>query len=98
MNDRQVNVSPNIIRMTKSRRTGWAENAARMGAKRNTCRTVVGKPERKRPVGRPRRWSNDDIKMDLREIGWGGTNWIDLVQDREQWRALVDKVINLRVP
>jgi hypothetical protein len=57
----------------------------------------VGKPERKRPLGRPGR-RLDNIKMDLREIGWGGMDWIDLVQDREQWRALVNTVMNLRVP
>jgi hypothetical protein len=84
--------------MTKSRRMGWAENAARMGEKRNACRILVGKPEGKRPVGGPRHRWNDDINMDLREIVWDGTNWIDLVQDRDQWRALVDTVINLRVP
>jgi hypothetical protein len=58
---------------------------------------LVGKPEGKRPPGRPRRrWEN--IKMDLREIGWGGMDWINLVQDRDQWRALVNTVMNLRVP
>jgi hypothetical protein len=58
----------------------------------------VGKPEEKRPLGRPRwRWK-DNIKIDLREIGWGGMDWINLAQDRDQWRALVNKVMNLRVP
>jgi hypothetical protein len=58
----------------------------------------VGKPERKRPLGKPRcRWE-DNIRMDLREMGWGGMDWIDLAQDRDQWRALVNTVMNLRVP
>jgi hypothetical protein len=66
--------------------------------KRNTYRILVGKPEGKRPLGRPRhRWLNN-IKMDLREIGWGGMDWIDLAQDRDQWRALVNTVTNLQVP
>jgi hypothetical protein len=58
----------------------------------------VEKPEGKRPLGRPRRRWEDDIKMDLREIGWGGMDWIDLAQDRDQWRALVNTVMNLGVP
>jgi hypothetical protein len=59
---------------------------------------LVGKPEGKRPLGRPRRRWENNIKMDLREIGWGDMDWIDLAQDRDQWRALVNTVINLRVP
>jgi hypothetical protein len=58
----------------------------------------VGKPEGKRPVGRPRRWWVDNIKIDLRDIGWDGRDWIDLAQDRDQWRALVNTVMNLRFP
>jgi hypothetical protein len=58
----------------------------------------VGKPKGKRPLGRPRRRWEDNIKMDLREIGWGGMDWFDLAQDREHWRALVNTVMNLRVP
>jgi hypothetical protein len=69
-----------------------------MGAKRNANRILVGKPEGKRPLGRPRcRWV-DDVKMDLREIAWSGMDWINLAQDRNQWRALVNVVLNLRVP
>jgi hypothetical protein len=58
----------------------------------------VGKPEGKRPLGRPRRTWENNIKMDLREIGWGGMEWIDLAQNRDQWRALVNTVMDLRVP
>jgi hypothetical protein len=68
------------------------------GEKRNVYRILLGMPEEKRPLGRPRcRWL-DNIKMDLREIGWDGMDWIDLAQNMEQWRALVNKVKNLRVP
>jgi hypothetical protein len=68
-----------------------------MGAKRNSCRILVGKPEGKRAIGRPKhRWV--DNKMDLRETGLDGIDWIDLAQDRDRWRALVNAVMNLRVP
>jgi hypothetical protein len=68
------------------------------GAKRNAYRILVGKPEGKRPLGRSgHRWE-DNIKMAVREIGWGGMDWIDLAQDRDQWRALVNTVMNLLVP
>jgi hypothetical protein len=69
-----------------------------LGEKRNAYMILVGKPEGKRPPGRFRlRWE-DIIKMDFREIGWGGIDWIDLAQDRDQWKALVNTVMNLRVP
>jgi hypothetical protein len=68
------------------------------GEKRNAYRILVGKPEGKRPLGRPRRRWVDNIKMDLRKIGWDGMDWIDLAQDSDQWRALVNMVMNLRVP
>jgi hypothetical protein len=69
-----------------------------MDEKRNAYRILVGKPEGKRPLGRPRFSWADYIEMNLREIGWGGRNWIDLAQDRYQWRALVKTAMNLRVP
>jgi hypothetical protein len=89
--------SPSIIRMIKSKWLRRAGHVARMGEKRNASKMLVEKPEEKRPVGRPRRrW--EDIRMDLREIGWGGMDWSDLARARDQWRALVNTVINLRVP
>jgi hypothetical protein len=69
-----------------------------MEEKRNAYRILVGKPEGKRPLGRPRRKWEDNIKMDLKEIGWGGNDWIHLARDGYQWRALVNRVMNLRVP
>jgi hypothetical protein len=75
--------------MIKSRKVRWAGNVARMGAKRNAYRILVGKPEGKRPLGRPRRRWENDIKMYLREIGWGVMDWIHLAQDRDYWRAIV---------
>jgi hypothetical protein len=69
-----------------------------MGEMRNACRILVGKPEGKRPLGRPRRKWVCNIKTDLRDIGWGCMDWIDVAQDRDQWRALVNTVRNLRVP
>jgi hypothetical protein len=84
--------------MIKSRRMRWAGHVAPIGAKRNAYRILVGKPEGKRPLGRPRcRWV-DNIKMDLRVTGWYCMDWIDLTQDMDQWRALVNTVMNLRVP
>jgi hypothetical protein len=90
--------SPNIIRMIKSRRLRWVGHVARMGAKRIAYNRLVGKPAGKSPLQRPRcRWV-DNIKIDLREIGWDCMDWINLAQDRDQWRALVNKVMNLWVP
>jgi hypothetical protein len=68
-----------------------------MGAKRNAYRIFVGEPEGKRLLGRPRRRCLDNVKMDLREIGWDGIDWIDFAKDRDQWKALVNTVMNLRV-
>jgi hypothetical protein len=84
--------------MIKSRRMRRAGHVARMGEIRSAYRILVGKPERRRPLRRPKRISVDNIKMDLREIGWDGMDWIELAQDRDQWRALVNTVINLWVP
>jgi hypothetical protein len=68
------------------------------GEKSIACRILVGKPEGKRPLGRPgRRWM-DNVKVDLRKVGWDGMEWIDMAQDRDQWRALVNTVMNIRVP
>jgi hypothetical protein len=69
-----------------------------MGEKRNAYRLLVGKPEGKRPLGRPRRMWVDNSRMDLGEVGWGDVNWIGLAQDRNRWRALVNSVLNVRVP
>jgi hypothetical protein len=69
-----------------------------MEEKRNAYRILVGKPERKRSLGRPRRRWEDNTRMDLREIGWDGMDWINLAQDGDQWRALVNTVMSLRVP
>jgi hypothetical protein len=84
--------------MIKSRRMRWAGHIARMGEKRNAYRVLVGKPGGKRPLGRPRHRWVDNIIMDLREIGWVGMDWIDLAQNRDQRKALVNTVMNLRVP
>jgi hypothetical protein len=89
--------SPNIIRQIKSRRMMWAGYVARMGEERNVYKVLVGKPEGKRPLGRPRHRWEDGIRMDLREIGWGDVEWIQLPQDRDRWRALVNTVMNLQV-
>jgi hypothetical protein len=90
--------SPNIVTVIKSRRMGWAAHVARMGEGRGVYRVLVGKPEGRRPLRRPRRRWEDNIKMDLKEIGIDGANWIRLAQDRVQWRAFMNTVMNLRVP
>jgi hypothetical protein len=89
---------PNIVRVIKSRRMRWVGHVARMGEGRGVYMVLVGRPEGKRPLGRPRdRWE-DNIKMDLREIGIDGANWIQMAQDMVQWRACMNTVMNLRVP
>jgi hypothetical protein len=89
--------SPNIVRVIKSRRMRWAGHVARMGEVRGVYRVLVGNPEGKRPLGRPRlRWEGN-INMDLREIGIDGSNCIWLAQDRDQWWAFANTVMNLRV-
>jgi hypothetical protein len=90
--------SPSIIRMIKSRSMRWAGYVARMGTKRNAYMMLVPMSEGKKPLGRPRRGWVDDIKIDLRDIGWDSMDWIDVAQDRDQWRTLVNTVMNLRVP
>jgi hypothetical protein len=89
---------PNIIRMMKSRRMRWVGHIARMGAKGNAYTISMRNPEEKRALGRPRHRWKDNIKMDLIEIRWGDVDWIHVAQDRDQWRALVNTVMNLRVP
>ena len=89
---------PNIVRVVKSRRMRWAGHVARMGEDRGVHRVLVGKPEGKRPLGRPRRRWEDNIKMDLQEVGGGRGDWMELAQDRDRWRALVSTVMNFRVP
>jgi len=91
--------SPNIARVIKSRRIGWAGHVALMGERRGIYRFLVGKPEGKRPLGRHRRRWEDNIKVDVHGSGmWGGMDWIKLAQDRDKWRTLVNAVMNLRVP
>jgi hypothetical protein len=76
----------------------WTGHVARMRERRGAYRVLVGKPEGRRPLGRPRRRWEDTIKTDLREVGCGCVDWIGLSQDRDRWRALVSAVMNLRVP
>jgi hypothetical protein len=89
--------SPDIIRQVKSRRMRWAGHVARMGEERKVNKVLVGKPEGRRPLGRPRRRWEDGMRMDLREIGLVGVDWIRLAQDRDWWRAVVSAVMKLRV-
>jgi hypothetical protein len=90
--------SPDIIRQAKSMRMRWAGHVARMGEETKVYKVLVAKPEGRRPLGRPRRWWEDGVRMDLREIGLGGGggDWIRLAQDRDRWRAVVSAVMNLR--
>ena len=86
------------MRVIKSRRMRWAGHVARMGEGRGVYTFLVGKPEGKRPLGRPRRRWVDNIKTDLQEVGYGYMVWIGRAQDRDRWRTLVNTVMNLRVP
>jgi hypothetical protein len=81
----------------KSRRKRWVGHVARMREKRNAYRLLVGKPEGKRPLGRQKRRWVDNIKMDVGEMGWGDVDWIGLAQHRDQWRAIVNSVLNIRL-
>jgi hypothetical protein len=89
--------SPDIIRQVKSRRKRWAGHVVRMGEERKVYKVLVGKPEGKRPLERPRRRWEDWNRMDFRDIGLGGVDWIRLAQDKDRWRAVVSAVMNLRV-
>jgi hypothetical protein len=90
--------SPSIIRTIKSRRMRWAGHPGQMRKKRNAHRILVGKPEGKRPLRKPKRRWVDNIKMKFRELGWGGMDLINMVQGRYQWRALANTVMKLVVP
>jgi hypothetical protein len=89
--------TPDIIRQMKTRRMRWAGHVARMGEERKLFKVLVGKPEGKSPLGRPRRWWEVGVKMDLRQIVLGLVDWIRLAQDRDRWQAVVSAVMNLRV-
>ena len=88
----------NSVRVVKSRRMRWAGHVARMGEGSGVHRVLVGKPEGKRPLGRPRRRWEDNIKMDLQEVEGSCGYWMELARDRDRWRALVGTVRNPRVP
>ena len=90
--------SPNIVRVIKSRRMRWAGHVARMGEEWGVYRVLVGKPEGRRPPGRPRRRSVDTFRMDVQEVGCGYMDWIGLAQDRDRWRTFVSAVMNLGFP
>ena len=89
---------PNIVWVVKSRRMRWAGHVARMAEGRGVYRVLVGKPEEKRQLGRPRHRWEDNIKMDLQEVGGGCGDWMELAQNRNRWWALVSTVMNIRVP
>jgi hypothetical protein len=90
--------SLSIIRVIKSRMMRWAGHVVHMGEVRGAYNILVGKPEGRRPLGRPRRRWEDNIKIDLREIGFGDVDWINLAQDRDRWQVLVNTVMSPRVP
>jgi hypothetical protein len=90
--------SPTVVRVIKSRRMRWTGHVACIKEGRGVYRVLVGRLEGKRPLGRPRRRWEDNIKMDLKETGIDGANWIQLAQGRVHWRACMNTVMNLRVP
>ena len=87
-----------VVRVIKSRRMRWAGHVAHVGDRRGVYRVLVGKPEGKSSLGRPRRRWDGNINMHLQDVGCGGTDWIDLAQDRDRWRVVVNAVMNFRVP
>ena len=89
---------PNIVQVVKSKRMGWVGHVACMGEGRGVHRVLVGKPEGRRSLGRPRRRWEDNIKTDLQKVGGGCGNWMELAQDRDRWRALVSMEMNFQVP
>jgi len=91
-------LSPNIVRVIKSRRRRMEGHVQRMWKRRGVYRVLVGKPAGRRPMGRPRRRWVDNIKMDLQDVECGGMDWIELTRGRDRWRELVNAVMNLRVP
>jgi hypothetical protein len=90
--------SPSNVRVIKSRKIRWVENVARMRDRQGVYRILVGKRDGERPLGRSRRRLEDNIELDLQEMGCGGINWIELAQDGDRWRALLNGVMNIRVP
>ena len=90
--------SPNIVRVIKFRRLRWNGHVARMEEGRSAFKILTGRPTGKRPLGRPRRRWEDNIRTDFEEIGISAGNWVDSTQDRDYWRALVNAALNLRVP
>ena len=101
LHNEELNVlypSPSIVRVIKSRRMRWVGHVARIVEGRGVYRVLVRKHGGKRPVGRPRRRWEDNIKMDVQEVGYGGMDWIEMAQDTDRWRALANAVMSLRVP
>jgi hypothetical protein len=92
-----MHFSPNIIQVIKSRRIRWVGQVARVEQRRDACMVLGEKPEGRTPLGRPRHRWEDDIKMYLQEVEWGGMDWIDRAQDKDRWRAVVNVVTEFQV-